>query len=191
MGRSKAVARILVILALLLTAGLVLNGGVYAAGAAEQSAGKGCQIFGSKTFTLDKGIFSSNTQKAKNDFKSTADGRIQVGEEVNETYETAHPYAGTGIVWEHTFQSPKASYIRVHFSKFELAAGDYVEITSPDGKYKYRYEGKGKVVRGGQAVLSEFWASHIPGDTAIVTLYVAGSGNGYGFVIDKWAHGYA
>jgi hypothetical protein len=66
-----------------------------------------------------------------------------------------------------------------------------VEISSPDGRYGYRYEGKGKKVRGGRAVLNAFWASHIPGYTAVVRLHVAGpSGGRYGFRIDKWVRGH-
>lgn len=116
--------------------------------------------------------------------------RIQVGQEVYETYETAHPYEGSGVVWERTFQSTNATYIRIHFAEFDLASGDYVEISSPDGKYRYQYEGKGKVVRGGEAVLSAFWASHIPGDTAIVRLNSTNPQGGWGLKIDKWAYGY-
>ena len=38
--------------------------------------------------------------------------------------------------------------------------------------------------------MSEFWASHIPGDTAIVRLFGRNPQNGQGFVIDKWVRGY-
>jgi len=119
-------------------------------------------------------------------------GGVQVGEEVHETHETPHPYAyeATGVVWEQTFHWPRASYINIHFTEFDLAPGDYVEISSPDGKYKYRYEGKGKVVRGGKVTLAEFWASHISGDTAIVRFYNTSAEGAQGFKIDKWARGY-
>ena len=116
--------------------------------------------------------------------------RIQVGEEVFETYETAHPYEGTGNIWERSFHWTDASYITIHFVEFDLASEDYVEISSPDGKYTYRYEGKGKVVRGGEAILSVFWTRHIPGDTAVVRLYSVNPTGAWGFKIDKWAHGY-
>jgi hypothetical protein len=116
--------------------------------------------------------------------------QIQIGEEVLEIYETAHPYAGTGRIWEKTFHWPNASYIKIHFADFDLATGDYVEVSSPDGTYTYRYTGKGKVVRGGAAVLSTFWATYIPGDTAVVRLYATNAEGAYGFTIDKWARGY-
>jgi|GEM_PF-4364872 len=116
--------------------------------------------------------------------------RVTIGEEVHETHETSHPYPGTGIVWEHKFTWKNAGYISIHFAEFDLAPGDFVEITSPDGEYGYIYQGQGKVVRGGEATLSEFWASHIPGESAIVRLYGTDSGPAFGFTIDKWVHGF-
>ncbi len=129
-------------------------------------------------------------QKGESSNISNQSSLITVGEEEQESFETLHPYDGTGVVWNRAFHWPNASYISIHFSKFDLAPGDYVEISSPDGKYKYRYEGRGKVVRGGKAVISSFWASHIPGDTALVMLYKNNSTRGFGFEIDKWSHGF-
>ncbi|UCH96096.1 MAG: trypsin-like peptidase domain-containing protein, partial [Candidatus Aminicenantes bacterium] len=117
--------------------------------------------------------------------------KIKVGEEVLERFETAHPYkGGGGVVLEKIYHWPEAGYISLHVANFELAPGDYMEISSPDGKYFYLYNGKGKVVRGGQAVISEFWVTHIPGDTAIVKLHSRNPKGGWGFVIDKWVHGF-
>ena len=122
--------------------------------------------------------------------------KIQVGEEVIEAYETPHPYTGKGLVWEQEFYWPDAGYIAVHFSNFDLAKGDYVEISSPDGRFRYLFKEKGKDVLVGkerkQEQISEFWATHIPGDTAIVRLISShNKRNSYGFIIDKWARGYA
>jgi len=116
--------------------------------------------------------------------------RVIIGDEIQETHETLHPYTGTGVVWEEEFSWQDASYISIHFSEFDLAPGDFVEITSPDDQYGYVYQGQGKVVRGGAATLSEFWASHIPGESAVVRLYSSGSTPGYGFTIDRWVHGF-
>jgi PKD repeat protein len=52
------------------------------------------------------------------------------------------------------------------------------------------YKDKGKKVKHGKETISEFWATHIPGDTAIVRLYSKKKKGGWGFVIDKWARGY-
>lgn len=123
-------------------------------------------------------------------FSTSVFGLVQVGEEVNEKFETGHPYVGKGLVVEEVYHSYNAGYIALHFSKFDLAPGDYVEISSPDGSFVYTYKEKGKSVRGNKAVISEFWATHIPGDTAVVKLYSKSNKGAYGFVIDKWVRGY-
>lgn len=118
---------------------------------------------------------------------------VRVGEEVVQTFETQHPYEGKkGVVWEEEISYPNAGYISIHFSQFDLAKGDVLEISSPDGKYFYTYKEKGKKVkhRTHTEVLSSFWATHIPGDTAIVRLISKNKNSAYGFVIDKWVRGY-
>ena len=116
---------------------------------------------------------------------------VQIGDEIPEAYETTHPYKGRGVVFEQVFHNPNSGYIAVHFSAFDLGPGDYVEISSPDGQFSFTYREKGKVVRGGEAVLSNFWARHIPGDLAVVRLYSNSRKGGWGFTIDKWVAGYA
>lgn len=122
-------------------------------------------------------------------------GGVTIGEEVEEVSETDHPYQpapglGPALSWEQAFHWPGASYIRIHFDGFDLGAGDYVEVAGPSGNRVYSYEGNGKVVRGGQAVLSTFWSGVIWGDTASVRLYTAGPTGGWGFRIDRWARGF-
>jgi len=120
--------------------------------------------------------------------------KVQVGEVIKENFASPHPYMGKGLVMEQEFHWPGAGYIAIHFSEFDLAKGDVVEISSPDGNVKYKYKEKGKEVKNskkkGKKMLSEFWATHIPGDTAIVKLYSKNKKGGWGFNIDKWAHGY-
>jgi lysyl endopeptidase len=115
--------------------------------------------------------------------------RVTVGEHVFETVNSPHPYPGR-TVWEHVFHSPNAGYISIHFSRFDLKPGDHLEISSPDGRFYYTYREKGKVVRGGEAVLSEFWATHIPGDTAIMRLYSHSRRGGWGIEVDQWVRGF-
>lgn len=116
---------------------------------------------------------------------------VRVGEEFIEKFETPHPYKSLkGVVWQHEFIWSNASYISIHFSAFNLAIGDYVEISSPNGIYIYKYERNGKFSTGNNLQISNFWATHIPGDTAVVKLYSNGENQGWGFIIDKWAHGY-
>lgn len=127
-------------------------------------------------------------------FSPCAFSRIQVGEEVLEKFETPHPYQGErGVIWEKTFHHANAGYIAIHFSEFDLTANDYVEISSPDGKFSYTFRDKGKKVKdkkGKERQVSTFWATHIPGDTAIVKLISKNKKSSYGFIIDKWARGY-
>jgi PKD repeat protein len=117
--------------------------------------------------------------------------KVQVGEEVVQQFETSHPYKGEkGILWEQTIQYPNASYISIHFSSFDIAKGDYVEVSSPDGLYSHKYKLKGKQINENLESLSSFWATHIPGDTAVVRLIGKNRKSGNGFVIDKYARGY-
>lgn len=117
--------------------------------------------------------------------------KVQVGEPVMEKVESPHPYSGKdAVAFQEVFYYPNAGYIAIHFSKFDLAPGDYVEISTPDGSYSYTYRGQGKQVRQGQAIISEFWATHIPGDTAVLTLHANSRKGGWGFEIDQWARGY-
>lgn len=117
--------------------------------------------------------------------------KITIGEEVHEQVVSPHPYkGGGGVVWEKTFYWPEAGYIAVHFSKFDLAPGDYLEISSPDGRFSYTFRDKGKVVMGGTKVISNFWATHIAGEAATVKLVSHNPKGGWGFEIDKWARGY-
>ncbi|WP_133884437.1 serine protease [Glycomyces sp. NRRL B-16210] len=79
---------------------------------------------------------------------------------------------------------PDAGYVKVHFERLLLNAGDYVTVSSPDGAESYRYEES----------LIDQWATSITGDTAIVRLHkgpesVASSA--LGAVIDKAAYGFA
>ncbi|MCP4152993.1 MAG: hypothetical protein GY757_34995 [bacterium] len=120
-------------------------------------------------------------------FTAALSAKVQVGEEIVETI-ASQPYGGVGVVYEKTFHSPNAGYIAIHFSSFDLGTGDRVEISNGDGSLFYTYTEKGKLGMGGE-VLGAFWATHIPGDTAVVKLHSKGNG-GNGFVIDKWVRGY-
>lgn len=102
--------------------------------------------------------------------------------------ETPHPYpAGqeaTRGAWTEEIRSPGATFIKIHFSDFDLARGDELIVTSPDGAERHVYTGRGPKDRG------EFWALSIEGDTAIVTLD-ARRGGGRGYVIDQIGEGLA
>ena len=119
--------------------------------------------------------------------------KLQVGEVVQVTVESAHPYgvadrAAPELVWSETLHDPRATYIAPHFAQFELAQDDYVIVRSPDGSQSWRYAGSG---RGGPGrSLDGFWSSHIKGSTAIVELYSRHAAGGFGLLIDRFARGF-
>jgi hypothetical protein len=123
-----------------------------------------------------------------------ATAMLRVGEDVPRVVETAHPYAGPGpreraeLVRADTLHHSGATYVAVHFSRFELAPGDHVVVRSPDGAQAWRYEGLGRAGLGLHA--DGFWATHVKGDTAIVELYSARELGTYGYRIDRYARGF-
>ena len=122
---------------------------------------------------------------------ATAQTRIKVGEE--------HPYvtsvgaypvgtAARGVAWAENIHSPGATFLRVHFKRFNLPEGDYLTVSSPDGSESWTYTGKG--VNG----TGEFWSFSVEGDTAVVELHAGPTVKGrlrYGVIVDKLAHGFA
>lgn len=118
-----------------------------------------------------------------------AGGSVEkIGEESVMRRETPHPVPAAElqrIAWQDTFTYPKATYIAVHFSRFDLAPGEKVVVSTPDGRYAYEFEGLGKPRTGGI-----FWATHVPGETCVVTYYGNGGTPGFGYIVDKIAHGF-
>jgi V8-like Glu-specific endopeptidase len=115
-----------------------------------------------------------------------AQAPIRAGEVRPMRLETPHPYAlGTDarkVVWTDRVISPGAEFVRVHFSDLNLAPGDYLTVSSPDGAQVWTYRGRGPHQSG------DVWALAVAGDTAIVRLY-GGRGIGFGYVIDAVGHG--
>ncbi|WP_433792433.1 trypsin-like serine peptidase [Actinoplanes sp. CA-252034] len=56
---------------------------------------------------------------------------------------------------------PGASYVKVHFERIAVPAGDYVTVSNPAGTESYRYE----------ADADGRWAMSITGDTAVVEVH--------------------
>ncbi|MEO1085308.1 MAG: serine protease, partial [Acidobacteriota bacterium] len=120
-----------------------------------------------------------------------------IGEHVTKLIETTHPYQGSGeaapaLSWNGEIHHPGATYIAVHFAKFQLAPGDYAVVRSADGLQKWVYKDLGRHSRG----LSPdgFFATHIKGDRAIIELYTKGENDSaspaYGFSIDRYGRGF-
>ena len=119
----------------------------------------------------------------------------RVGEVVRHHFETSHPYRGPGevataqLVLSETLHHEGASYIAVHFESFRLAAGDRVVVRSPDGRQSWSYSGLGRAGMGMSP--GGFWATHIRGESAVVELFSRHDRGDHGFVIDRFARGYA
>ncbi|MFN7966929.1 MAG: trypsin-like peptidase domain-containing protein [Acidobacteriota bacterium] len=109
---------------------------------------------------------------------------VTIADTVVEQIETPHPYREG---WSTVIHHPGASYIAVHFERFELAPGDRLELTDPNGTYLHTYTGRGFEERGG-----DFWGLSILGDTMIVTLRAQQSADNdkFGVLIDRWTHGF-
>ena len=97
---------------------------------------------------------------------------------------TPHPYAPAAGAdapsW--VIAHPGATYVRVHFSAFDLAPGDYLEVSDLDGVQRHVYQARGPHGTG------EFWAFSVPGDTAVLRLQ-ASIGGGFGFEVDSFGRG--
>lgn len=106
----------------------------------------------------------------------------KVGELEPVSIATPRPYRASASPVEWTVRYPAATYIRLHFSRFDLAAGDRVEVSSPSGTERYVYTGAGPHGTG------SFWAFSVAGDTAIVRLQ-AQIGGGDGFEVDSFGRG--
>ena len=106
-----------------------------------------------------------------------------VGHEVTFAAASPHPYTAGGPAWSVTIEHPGATYIAVHFERFELAPGHRVVVRSPDGGARHTFTGRGK---GG---LGAFWATHVKGDAAVVELHAPTSAPAWGIRIDRYAAG--
>ncbi len=113
---------------------------------------------------------------------------LKVGTYEDIHLETPHPYpAGTKeqpVVWRYILRHPGATYLSVHFKKFHLAPGDRVIIRGLKGLEKYEFTGKGVMDAG------TFWATHINDDAIEIMLLSTNREPGYGFIIDRYAHGF-
>lgn len=113
---------------------------------------------------------------------------LRVGEEIPFDAGTAHPYQGSPgpePAWSVRLDHPGATYLAVHFARFELAAGDRVIVRSPDGRQRHELGDRGRSGSG------TFWAPHIRGDRAVVELFAApGPRGAWGASINRYAAGF-
>lgn len=89
-----------------------------------------------------------------------------------------------------TIHEPGSTYIKVHFAEMNLADGETVTVSSPDGTQVHTYPGSGFTTDSDPG----FWALSIIGDTAIIEIHgrIANANVVAGNVsIDKYARGYS
>jgi V8-like Glu-specific endopeptidase len=113
-------------------------------------------------------------------------GPLIVGVVRSFSLDTPHPYpAGASdrpVVWSRTIESAGAAFLRVHFVNFELAPGDYLAISNPDGSDFWTYTGRGPHDDG------DFWSFIVKGDALVIEIH-AGTRPAFGFRIDEIGHG--
>ncbi|MFC7534927.1 trypsin-like serine peptidase [Actinoplanes sp. GCM10030250] len=76
------------------------------------------------------------------------------------------------------FSYPGASYVKLHFDRVALLAGDYLTVSNPEGTESYRYDAYS--LRSGDAGR---WAMSVTGDTAVVEVHRAVNPLGLGSVL--------
>ncbi|HPR64470.1 MAG TPA: proprotein convertase P-domain-containing protein [Thermoanaerobaculia bacterium] len=117
---------------------------------------------------------------------------LVIGEHIRDTIlETPHPYPGsesgkTVPVWEDTYTHPGAAYLVFEFRTFDLAPGDYLEISDGNGKIFQILEGKGFLDQGG-----DFISKMVQGKQAVLTLYSSNKEQEhYGYRVERITRGY-
>jgi hypothetical protein len=96
------------------------------------------------------------------------------------------------LVYQKQFYSKNASYIKLYFESFDLAPGDYIEITGSNSNEVLIYGEQGKIVDSENTMISDFWSKVLFDDKIDLKLYSFGkASNHHGFEISKVAYGYS
>jgi hypothetical protein len=118
-----------------------------------------------------------------------ADVPLKVGERYALALDSSVPERGpameqtpTGLRW--TIKHAGATYVAVHFERFDLAPDDAIVVSDGNGGQEFRLTGLGKMDLG------TFWAQHVKGDTVVIEFITSGSRPGKGFRIDEYAAGF-
>jgi V8-like Glu-specific endopeptidase len=118
---------------------------------------------------------------------------VKIGDVIPTNLHTTHPYHSTGqggVVFEQEFTNKHSSYIKIYFKDFNLAPGDYVEITAVNTGESILYGGQGKIIDNNLTMISDFWSQVLFDERVIVRLHAQTASNYYGFEIEKVAYGY-
>ncbi|MBQ1024030.1 serine protease [Micromonospora sp. C95] len=129
------------------------------------------------------------SERAPESDQFSAEGVTTVGE--LRTVGGSLSYARSGRT--QIIRHPGATYVKVHFSSLRLAPGEYVTVSSPDGRESYRYDRHLNRATGADYTTDGrpgFWAMSVEGDTAVVTLHSNRSSRGSAATIDRFWRGY-
>ena len=124
-------------------------------------------------------------------FAPSAFAALRVGEahsvsiETPPAYETARVKGKAVSSWSRVLTHPGATYMAVHFARFDLAPGEILFVSDDKTGQGYMLSGRGKMNAG------KFWSQHVKGDTIRMELVNSGGARGAGLEIDQYAAGYA
>jgi V8-like Glu-specific endopeptidase len=119
---------------------------------------------------------------------------LTIGTEVPVNHDTGTPYNPndqTGVVFQQTFYNKKSMYIKLYFEDFDLAAGDYVEISTHNTGASILYAGKGKIIDSDGRTISDFWSQVLFDEEVTVRLYSRDKSGHRGFLISRVAYGFS
>ncbi|CAA6803727.1 MAG: Serine protease [uncultured Aureispira sp.] len=149
-------------------------------------------LFVSSSLAYGQSTLTGVTHSSQNQLE-VANKPLKIGDETSLDIKTLHPYntAGTtGVIFEQEFYSKKSSYIKLYFKNFNLAPGDYVEITAPNIGESIIYGGQGKIIDANLNTVSDFWTKVLMDERVVVRLHAQNASNYYGFDIARVAYGY-
>ena len=120
---------------------------------------------------------------------------FDVDEKVTQVYRNfkkSNPNNLRELVYQKEFYSKNSGYVKLYFKNFDLASGDYVEITGMNSSETIVYGGKGKIVDANLNTISDFWSQVIFDDKITLKLYSSGNITKHnGFEITKVAYGFS
>ncbi|MGB3466901.1 MAG: trypsin-like peptidase domain-containing protein, partial [Cyclobacteriaceae bacterium] len=134
------------------------------------------QVFGQKVFEIGEAF----------------DVDIKITQMYRNIDKTTLNKSKASLVYEKEFYSANAGYVKIYFENFDLAPGDYVEITGSDSNETIIYGGKGKVVDANLNTISDFWSQVLFDEKVTLRLYSSGNTVKYnGFEITQVAYGFS
>ena len=117
---------------------------------------------------------------------TTEADKLRAGETAQASIESPHPYPigddQFPVVWSYRLRVPRASFIKLHFSRLELGARDYLRVLDRYGQERWK-------LVGGSPETTDVWSNAVDEDTAIVVIHADSANPGWGFTIDRYSYG--